>query len=208
MMQILSHRGFWKTKEEQNTAIAFRRSFENGFGVETDIRDCGRELVISHDMPDGSQIKLDEFFEIYNSYQSKTCLALNIKSDGLQKKLFDAINKFHIKNYFVFDMSVPDSIGYLNQGFSCFTRQSEYENLPLYEKSQGVWMDCFESDWIKKDDVMKHLNNQKKVCIVSSELHKRDHSLAWQKYIEYGFADNQHFMICTDYPDKFQLLLK
>ena len=88
MMQILSHRGFWKTKEEQNTAIAFRRSFENGFGVETDIRDCGRELVISHDMPDGSQIKLDEFFEIYNSYQ------LSI----IKKKIILDYIEYHLKS--------------------------------------------------------------------------------------------------------------
>lgn len=206
-MQILSHRGFWKTKEEQNSATAFRRSFENGFGVETDVRDFNKELFISHDVPDGSQMKLDEFFEIYNSYKSKPYLALNIKADGLQKKLFDAINKFDIKHYFVFDMSIPDLIGYLKQNFKCFTRQSEYEDLPLYRKSQGVWMDCFESDWIEKDDVIRHLNNKKKICIVSPELHKRDYDLAWHRYIKFGLKDDPNFMICTDFPDKFQLLL-
>ena len=53
-MQIISHRGFWKSKNEQNTIISFQRSFENGFGIETDIRDLNGKLVISHDIPQNS----------------------------------------------------------------------------------------------------------------------------------------------------------
>lgn len=207
-MEILSHRGFWKTKNEQNTKIAFERAFQNSFGVETDIRDCGNNLVISHDIPDGSEMTIEEFFTIYNSFKSDSFLALNIKADGLQEKLHDLIIKFHIKNYFVFDMSVPDSIGYLNKNFNFFTRQSEFNELNLYDKAQGVWMDCFESDWIEKPDIIPHINNGKKVCVVSPELHKRSYDLIWKKYIKFDLINNQNFMICTDYPDKFKLLVE
>lgn len=38
-MQIIAHRGFWELEKEQNTTLAFQKSFENGFGIETDFRD-------------------------------------------------------------------------------------------------------------------------------------------------------------------------
>ena len=51
MIQIISHRGFWKNDEEKNTLEAFQKSFSNGFGIETDIRDLDGRIVISHDVP-------------------------------------------------------------------------------------------------------------------------------------------------------------
>ena len=50
-MIVLSHRGYWKTPAEKNTAAAFRRSFDLGFGTETDVRDRGGELVIATTRP-------------------------------------------------------------------------------------------------------------------------------------------------------------
>ena len=60
-MEILSHRGYWKNEGEKNTKIAFERSFQLGFGTETDIRDYKGELVISHDIADSSCMKLEAF---------------------------------------------------------------------------------------------------------------------------------------------------
>ena len=39
-------------------------------------------------------------------------LALNIKSDGISEILKKTLKKYSIKNYFVFDMSVPELIQY------------------------------------------------------------------------------------------------
>ncbi len=50
-MQVISHRGYWKSAAEKNTTTAFARSFALGYGTETDVRDLNGELVISHDMP-------------------------------------------------------------------------------------------------------------------------------------------------------------
>ena len=50
-MIILSHRGYWKSEKERNQEVAFHRSFDLGYGTETDIRDIQGKLVISHDMP-------------------------------------------------------------------------------------------------------------------------------------------------------------
>ena len=47
IINIISHRGFWKEKKEQNTLESFKKAFQSGFGVETDIRDSQNELVVS-----------------------------------------------------------------------------------------------------------------------------------------------------------------
>lgn len=200
MLEFIAHRGYWIDQAEKNTLVAFKRAFDFGFGVETDIRDYKGNLVISHDIPNGSEITAEEFFKLYSKYPQKYWLALNIKADGLQPLLKKLIDKYNIKNYFCFDMSIPDTLGYLNYGLKIFSRKSEYENeMPFYEKSTGVWLDCFISDWITNETIKSELDNNKKLCIVSSELHKREHLKAWTQYKN---LKTKNIMICTDYPQE------
>jgi hypothetical protein len=209
-MQILSHRGYWKKPEEKNSELAFRRSFELGFGTETDFRDFNGQLVISHDVPTSEAMNASRFFEIYNEYQRKLPLAINIKSDGLHHLLRELLDEYNIQNYFLFDMSVPDGLVYARQGgFQVFTRQSEYEKEPsFYEEAQGVWMDMFLSDWIKAQDVSAHLEKGKQVCIVSPDLHKRAHLQFWEKLSKMPITQSKHLMLCTDFPEEARKYFK
>lgn len=203
-MIILSHRGYWKENSEKNTKVAFERSFSLGFGVETDIRDFDGRLVISHDMPDRHCMSVEEFFRIYNQYSRDLPLALNIKADGLQKELKKLIEAFSIENYFAFDMSVPDALAYVRQGFRVFSRQSEYEGKPsLYEYADGVWLDEFNGHWIDSEIISEHMVHDKRVCIVSPELHGRDHWHEWKCYRECSsFMATDSAMLCTDFPEE------
>src|SRR5258705_12506096 len=141
-MIILSHRGFWNQPEEKNSKVAFARSFENEFGVETDIRDSAEKIFISHDMPKGNEMTIGDFLQLYYSYSSAFPLALNVKSDGLFKPMADLLQKNKIDNYFFFDMSLPDALGYVKEGLKIFSRQSEYEKEPyLYKEANGIWLD-------------------------------------------------------------------
>ena len=126
-MEIISHRGYWSKNSEKNKDLAFHRSFSLNLGTETDIRDFDGELVISHDVANKNCITIEDFFEIYKSKDIQSSLALNIKSDGLQDLLMKSLKKNNINNYFVFDMSIPDTIMYLKKGINVFIRQSEYE---------------------------------------------------------------------------------
>jgi glycerophosphoryl diester phosphodiesterase len=201
-MVVLSHRGYWKEVHEKNLPKSFERSFSLGFGTETDIRDYKGELVISHDIADKNCISIKEMFEIYNKYDNTLPLALNIKADGLQVKLKELLEEYKITNYFVFDMSIPDGLGYLKQNIKVFTRESEYEKVPsFYDEACGIWLDEFQGHWITKEVIEKHIGNNKQICIVSSDLHKREYKKEWQHYktIEKELGiDN--LMICTDYP--------
>lgn len=203
-MIILSHRGYWKDVSEKNLEIAFERSFSLGFGTETDIRDYKGELVISHDIADEQSLSVSNFFEIYAKYDFSLPLALNIKADGLQTKLKELLDHFNITNYFVFDMSVPDGLGYIKQGINSLTRQSEYEQAPsFYEEAYGVWLDEFKTHWITKEIIENHLKNKKQICIVSPDLHKRNYMNEWIHYKEIEKElDITNLLLCTDNPEK------
>lgn len=203
-MLILSHRGYWKRDEEKNTPIAFRRSFSFGFGTELDVRDyCGR-LVISHDIPDSVSMEFRSLLEVYCEFNKGLFLAINIKADGLQKLLLDLLNEYQIENYFVFDMAVPDALAYLNLQMKAFTRESEFETDPsFYEQADGVWMDEFRTRWITPQRIKHHLDNGKKICIVSPELHQMDHLVRWKdcKAMSKNL-DKGELMLCTDSPEE------
>ncbi|MDD6056105.1 MAG: hypothetical protein PUB96_06145, partial [Helicobacteraceae bacterium] len=171
-------------------------------GVETDIRDYNGSLVISHDIATSNALSVEDFFTIYNSYSFKipSTLALNIKADGLQENLKNLLTKHNIQDYFFFDMSIPDTLGYLKLGLNIFTRQSEYEKTPaFYKESCGVWLDEFHSHWINECVIKEHLQNNKRVCIVSPDLHKREYLKEWEEYREISKKlQNNNLMLCTD----------
>lgn len=198
-MKILAHRGWWHAPAEKNTEAAFRRAFESGFGVETDIRDQDGVLKISHDMPVGNAVMdFDYFLDLHRSYPASGTIALNIKADGLQKATRAALDHKAVDDLFCFDMAVPDALGYFANDFVTYTRHSELEPVPpYYERAHGVWLDAFYSDWITPDVVRKHLDAGKKVALVSPELHGRDHAAAWDAWSDL-FGDN--IAICTDLP--------
>ena len=211
-MIILSHRGFWITEDEKNKVVAFTRSFNNNFGVETDIRDLNDNLVISHDLPCDKYndiLSVEIFFELYNQIGNNLPLALNIKSDGLQDILQNALLKYNINNYFVFDMSIPDTINYIKKGFNVFSRQSEHEQEPaFYNSVQGIWLDSFNTIWYNNEIITNHLIENKKVAIVSSELHKRDQIILWNFIKSNNFHKNENIYLCTDFPIEANIFFK
>lgn len=200
-MKILSHRGYWLSEEQRNSTIAFERSFQLQFGTETDIRDLNGKLVISHDMATGDAITTEDLFQIYNSTDPTLVLALNIKADGLQASLKDLLIKNMIENYFVFDMSVPDTLGYIKNNIRFFSRQSEYEPQPVfYNECAGIWLDAFHETWYKSELILDHLNNKKQVAIVSPDLHKRTHLGFWEQLKKDLIHLQPEVFLCTDHP--------
>lgn len=200
-MIIITHRGYWKKPEEKNSMQSFQNSVSKGFGCETDIRDFESELVISHDIAAKNNLKFNSILESYKN--ANLLLALNIKADGLQNLLRNSLQQFNILNYFVFDMSIPDAKEYLDKGFNVFCRQSEYEPyVPFYDEIKGIWLDAFEKIWYDSELVNEHLSQGKQVCIVSAELHKRDHLSHWRFLKSWSFIDNNNLILCTDYPEE------
>lgn len=115
MVNIICHRGFWKTKEEQNTLIAFERAFDAGLGVELDVRDMNGALIVSHDPPKeniggpGCQplIYIQEVLKLLGDRPNT--LAVNVKSCGLAPMFAELKAP---RNWFFFDMAVNDTREY------------------------------------------------------------------------------------------------
>jgi hypothetical protein len=197
---IISHRGYWQDPAEKNQPVAFHRSFDLGFGTETDVRDLKGELVISHDMPGGDALTLEAMLDILAGRDLP--MAMNIKADGLAKPLQAQMSARGLSKWFTFDMSVPEMVVQHRLGLPIYTRASEYETPPaLYEQSIGVWLDAFVSEWYSDSDINAFLQDGKQVAIVSPELHKRDHLSLWTRLRAAAFRHHPGLTLCTDLPD-------
>jgi glycerophosphoryl diester phosphodiesterase len=199
-MKIIAHRGLWYKAEEKNTTAAFERALQNGFGIETDFRDFNSQLVISHDPASIGSIDANTFFDLCNQYPDAYPHAINIKSDGLQNLLLPHLALWSPNRYFVFDMSVPDTMGYVQKGINTFTRVSEYEPFQDFDcNASGVWLDSFKRQWYGHEEIEQYLALGKFVAIVSPELHNRDHRPLWSM-VKSLYTTQDSLMLCTDFP--------
>lgn len=200
-MIVLSHRGYWLEEHERNQRIAFDRSFRLSFGTETDLRDANGEIVISHDVPTGVELTFKQLLELYRQHSDGDLpLALNVKADGLASLVKKALSSMPGLDAFMFDMAVPDMLSYFQAGIPVFTRMSEVEREPpWFDQSAGIWLDSFGPTWFNEKLVCELLSTGKRVCIVSSELHKREPLDLWTMLAPHSNETN--LLLCTDQPE-------
>jgi len=196
-IELLAHRGWWDRPEDRNTPQALNRAFAAGLGVETDVRDCDGEIVVSHDPPRAGKCQtLRSMLDMYAKAGNPGTLALNVKADGLQAPVRSVLQEFRIPRYFVFDMSIPDTLQWLKAEVPVFARQSEFESdVQLYDRAPGVWLDAFQSDWYQADLIATHRAAKKKVAVVSPELHGRPHQNIWNLL---STLPGDGILLCTD----------
>lgn len=202
-MKIIAHRGYWNHEIQNNSPAALRLALERGYGIESDLRDYQGELVISHNIADANSQHAAELFHWLAEFEDQCCFAINIKADGLKDLLRQQLAEHQLKNYFTFDMSIPQTIEYAECGIRFFTRQSEVEPTPpMYEKAAGVWVDGFwDENWINEELLQGHLRHHKLICLVSPDLHQREYRPFWEKLLHFN-VDFRNIMLCTDHPDE------
>jgi glycerophosphoryl diester phosphodiesterase len=200
-VSVLAHRGYWRAPSERNSLAAFRRAFDSGYGAEIDVRDLNGELVVSHDPPLHGALALEEVVDALTSSGCGGVLAVNVKADGLQARLAEALGALDRSQWFAFDMSVPDALGYLRAGLPTFTRHSDVEPDPvLFPDATGVWLDDFGGGWLSEKQVAAHLAADKRVAVVSPELHGRDHHAVWPQWRSWPVWAHPGVSLCTDHP--------
>ncbi len=201
---ILAHRGLWTDPADKNSRDALIAALDLGFGVETDFRDSEGVLWISHDPVKGnSAVRAARFFEDCVEANRNGRLALNIKADGLQHMICDAIEAARVpmERLFAFDMSVPDAQGYIRSGFPVYFRASEYESDQSFAPvARGVWVDNFTGRFQQVQKALELLERGHRVAIVSPELHGRPHDALWQEILGSGLHLHPNFELCTDFP--------
>jgi glycerophosphoryl diester phosphodiesterase len=200
-MTLLAHRGLWAVASARNTLQAFRDAFASGWGVELDVRDLDGEPVISHDPPTAGALAFGTVVEEYLAHGSPGLLAVNVKSDGLPAMIAEALAGVPAERWFAFDMSVPDTRGYLGAALPYYTRHSDLEPAPaLYELARGVWLDDFAGVFIDEAKIAAHLDAGKHVAVVSPELHGRAHGEVWAQWRRWGVWRDPRVHLCTDHP--------
>lgn len=190
-MHLISHRGFWKKKVEQNSLISIKRSFQNKMGIEVDVRLYNNKIYVSHDH---SKPKL-LFDKILKMAPKKLFIAINIKEDGLGDILKQSIKKYKINNYFCFDMSFPEMIKYKKKNLNIAERMSDYEK-KIFFNSKNIWIDQFKKDWCKLSKIKMLLKLNKRLFIVSNELHSKKYINQWS--IIKKISKNNNIYLCTD----------
>lgn len=206
---ILAHRGLWLESAAGNSRDAFMSAARFGLGIETDLRDSSAGLVIAHDPPVASQpLTFEEFLIALSGWEtSPGMLALNIKSDGLLPLIGAVISELDQREYFFFDMSVPELLRYARAGLPVAVRMSEYER---YDPTLGeviggecrIWLDSFTHDWFLARDAVGDVIESALVAVVSPEIHGRDPRWVWD-WVWDQRSSGFNVSICTDRPLEF-----
>lgn len=206
-INILAHRGIFSCKIDQNSWKALGFALNNGFGIETDLRDHNGKVVISHDPPQETSLPLEFELLLEQIASSPTSgnIALNIKSDGLSSMIDEEIKRSGLpaSRFFVFDMSIPDSLSYFKGSVPVYSRISDYERIPAFkDRAKGVWIDNLGGKYPQVENARNLIDEGFGVTIVSPELHGRDHATVWDEIKASEIYLSPLFQICTDLPEK------
>jgi hypothetical protein len=153
------------------------KKIPTNFGIEIDINTDSNKLVLKHD-PFGKGELLEKFLEFYRH----KFLILNVKSEGLEKKIFKFLKKKKLKNYFFLDSSFPYIYKLskkLTKKFAVRVSDIECINtaFEMKNKIKWVWLDCFKNYNVSIKNIKKLQNLNFKICLVAPDLHKRKVSL-------------------------------
>ena len=96
---------------------------DNKYGIEIDIRDDGKDLIIVHD-PFKEGVKLKKFLKFYNH---KIIIA-NIKSERIEDRVIKVFRENKISNYFFLDTSIPKIIELVKQKFKKIVMDALHKN--------------------------------------------------------------------------------
>lgn len=167
-------------------------------GVEIDIRDYQDNLILQHDPFINGEL-LEHFLEKYGNRKGN--LILNIKSERIEFRIKEILEKYNIENYFFLDSSFPMIVNLINQNETKIAiRYSEFEKedtiLNLAGKIEWIWVDCF-SKIPGNSTIYKEFKKLGfKLCFVSPELQGQEFKI--KEYKNYFINNNiQIDAVCT-----------
>ena len=212
---VISHRYLMQGKlQVDNMFSQLETCVAQGFNFfETDIRRLASgEYYISHD-PQTAINEENDARKHLDLWQKKGLMvALNIKELGYEDDLVRFLAaRGVIEQVFLFDFDIEflkaepqsyiDNIHKLNPNLACAVRVSDHnepiERAVSVKGSKIIWLDEFDSQWVKKEDIERLKLAGKTVYCVAPDLHGFDHDKTIQRFKDFTAwgADG----ICTDY---------
>lgn len=206
-MQIVKHR-INTVEDLKNVPISY--------GIEIDIRYHKNELVLHHDPFSHHLTHPEKFEKLLSHWRHAGPMILNIKTEGVELRCIELMNRYNVQNWFFLDLSMPYFTIYAEKawnreipGFSAdnlAVRFSEREALEyalgFSGKAKWVWVDCFTKLPLTKE-VSKSLEvSGFQICLVSPELQKHDPEMI------YAFRESLKGInvsaVCTKFPEKWK----
>jgi hypothetical protein len=154
-------------KHRINT-ISELKKIPKKFGVEVDLRSNKKDIYLHH-----NPFSKGVLFNKWVKYYDHKLIVLNVKEEGLEKKIVTILKKNKIKDYFFHDQTFSSLLK--NKKITKVSiRISEYEELKkkkyLFKYIKWVWVDHF-NIFELNEQLYRLLKKQKvKICIVSPEL--------------------------------------
>lgn len=164
-MEYISHRV--NTREEL-------QKLPQEFGVEIDIRDgLNGRIYIEHD-----PFKAGEDFEEYLKNYKHGKMILHIKSERIEYKAIELLEKYNIKNYIFLDCTITMIKLLTDKGIKNIALEfSDLGGLDTLYTMQGkaewVWVDSFDQLPLNKECFEKIKSLGYKICLASPELYGR-----------------------------------
>lgn len=168
------------------------------YGVELDVRDHGNDLIVVH-----NPFETGENFETYLQHYHHGTMIVNVKSERIEYRILELLEKYKVHDYFFLDSSIPMIYALSTSGNTNFAvRFSEIEPvelaLAMKGRAQWVWVDCFSQLPIncKNYNLLKQAGY--KLCLVSPELQGQPEKIAQYK----NYLQQNHFLfdaICTKF---------
>ena len=155
------------------------------YGVELDVRDCGKELIIVH-----NPFECGENFEEYLKCYHHGTMIVNVKSERIEFAVLELLKKYNINDYFFLDSSIPMIYLLSSKKITdSAVRFSEIEPVELALAMKGrakwVWVDCFTKLPINKENYKTLKDAGFKLCLVSPELQGQEEKIfEYKKYLE------------------------
>ena len=99
------------------------KKIDNKFGIEIDLRSNKSKIYLHHD-----PLKKGEEFSKWIKFYNHRLLILNVKEEGLEKKILSTLKKYKINNYFFHDQTFSSMLKNMKSA-KVSVRYSEYEKL-------------------------------------------------------------------------------
>lgn len=163
--------------------VAELRQLPGDVGVELDLRDgADGRVYIQH-----NPFEPGEDFESYLKEYHHGLMILNIKSERIEYKVKELVNRYGVREYFFLDSSFPMIVTLAREGEKNIAlRLSEFERMDTLEKMAGkvrwVWVDCFTKIPVTREDMERLKAWGYQTCFVSPELQGRPEDIG--PYIE------------------------
>jgi hypothetical protein len=189
-MLIIKHR-VNTIKQLKNTSTLF--------GVEIDLRSDQKDIYLHHE-PFLKGVKFNQWIKHFKH----KLIVLNVKEEGLEKKIIKILNKNDVNNYFFHDQTFSTLLKNM-RNTKVSIRYSEYEEIKekdkIFKYVKWVWLDHFTSFPLNLKFYKYLKKNKIKICIVSPELVSKKFSYKSKKLKEYilkkGFKIDA---VCTKLP--------